>query len=239
MTYTKPLIASALALLFLTPSVEGKSSSLYRRPRRPAEPASMINGRIKTLAPSVAASSLVAVTLPPPKKFTINDLVTIIVRESTSADSKATLETEKEVSLRGQIQDWPNMRLHDLVDFQLTPSTLGDGPIRLGIEYESEFDGEGKRRRTDQFETRVTARIADIKPNGTMVLEARKYIKTDKETVRLLVTGTCRPGDIGPANTVLSTALYDLHVTNEHSGELYQALKKGIFTKFLELLFNF
>ncbi len=228
-----------LTLLLLVPPAPGQSSSLYRRTRRPATPAPMVNGRVKTLASSVASTSLFAVTLPPPKKFAVNDLVTIIVRESTSADSKATLETEKEVTIEGQIRDWPNLRLEDLINFKLTPSTLGDGPIRLGIEYENEFNGEGKRRRTDQFETRVTARISDIKPNGTMVLEARKYIKTDKETVRLLVTGTCRPEDISPANTVLSTALYDLHVTNEHSGELYQASKKGILTKFFELLFNF
>jgi len=228
-----------VSVTLVTPLVRGQSSSLFRTPRQPKTTLPVVNGRVKTLESSVAATSLVAVTLPPPKKFAVHDLVTIIVRESSSADSKATLETEKKVAIDGQIRDWPNLRLHDLAHFTMRPSRLSNGPIRIGIQHENEFDGEGKRRRVDQFETRVTARISDIKPNGTLVLEARKYIKTDKETVRLLVTGTCRPGDISAANTILSTALYDLHVTNEHSGELYRASKKGVLTKFLELLFNF
>ena len=233
------LFLFAIPALLPGPWALGQSSSLFKRSEQPETPISMVNGRRKTLTSSVAATSLMAVTLPPPRKFAVHDLVTIIVRESTSADSKSTLDTKKDLRVDGEITEWPNLQITDLLNMKLRPSKLRNGPIGLGVDYKNEFDGEGNRMRRDQFETRVTSRITDIKPNGTMVLEARKYIKTDKETVRLLVTGTCRPEDISVSNTVLSTSLYDLHVTNEHSGELYKASKKGLLTRFFELLFNF
>ena len=71
------------------------------------------------------------------------------------------------------------------------------------------------------------------------MVEGRKFIKSDKETVRLLITGTYRPQDITPGNTIFSTQLYDLNVTDEHTGELRKASKKGWLTKILEVIFNF
>ena len=137
----------SMVVLVPVPRAQGQSSSLFKRSQQPAAPAPMVNGRRKTLASSVAATSLMAVTLAPPKKYAVHDLVTIIVRESTNADSKSSLDTKKDVSVDGEISEWPNLQLADLINMKLTPSTLGQGPIRVGVEYKNEFAGEGNRSR--------------------------------------------------------------------------------------------
>lgn len=166
-------------------------------------------------------------------------MVTIIIRESVEAVSKATLDTEKSVTFEGEISEFPQLNLRDLLNMKLGPSTFPNGKPKLGVEFDNKFEGEGQRKRSDIFVTRITSRIIDIKPNGTLVLEGRKFIKTDKETVRLLITGTCRPQDVTASNTIFSTQLYDLNVTDEHTGELRNASKKGWLTKILEGIFNF
>ena len=226
-------------IVFCAAAAWAQSSSIYKRTIRPPAPVPMQNGRQLVLRRSIAAQSFVAVKHPEPRRFALHDLITVIIRESVEADSKATLDTEKSVTFEGEISEFPKLNLRDLLNMELGPSTFPNGKPKLGVDFNSEFEGEGQRKRSDTFITRITARIVDIKPNGTLVVEGRKFIKSDKETVRLLITGTCRPQDITPGNTIFSTQLYDLNVTDEHTGELRKASKKGWLTKILEVIFNF
>ena len=44
----------------------------------------------------------------------------------------------------------------------------------------------------------------------------------------LKVTGICRPEDVTPANTVLSSQLHDLKIEKMHKGELKEAAEPGL-----------
>ena len=83
---------------------------------------------------------------------------------------------------------------------------------------------------------RVTAEVVDVKPNGTLVLQARQRIKTDDEEQTFTLTGTCRAEDITPDNTVLSTQLFDKDVTKIHTGAVRDTTKRGLLTKLLDVL---
>lgn len=235
---------TAMLLVMLVGSaVWGQSSSLYVQ-RDPAEQQNRYHMPIEPRQPdpmiaSVRHVSMVAVPLPPPRQFQLHDLVTVIIRESTQTDFSTSLETEKESRFNGEISDFPNLNLAKLAQFILEPSNMEGGNPKVGIRYKNEFDGEGQYRRRDNVVARVTARIIDIKPNGTMVLEARKNIQSDGETAELVLTGVCRADDITVDNTVLSTQLYDLNLNQQNTGELRRSTRKGLLTRFFELLFNF
>ena len=234
----------AAALCFASADVSAQSSSLYHREaqRNAAAAANQVprrDGNQPTLAPAVRAMSLFAIARPEPRTFKKHDLVTIVISESTSADISSSLETNKETSISGEISAFPALRLADLLQLQLRPSNFDRGTPAVGIDFEKEFEGEGDYSRTDQFTARITAQIIDIKPNGTLVLEARKFIRNEDETMRITLTGTCRTDDISADNTVQSTKLFDLHLTKDHDGEIRKATKKGLFTKVFETLFAF
>ncbi len=226
-------------LLIFSGNVMAQSSSLYLvSTEEPATTPPMVNGVPDRLSPALSQASLLAVRLPPPRAFTVHDLVTIIVRESTEADSEAELEATKDYKLSGAVTAWPGVRgLDDLFDLFLKQG-LEENPT-LSVSANKDFQGEGSYNRRDTFTSRVTARIIDIKPNGTMVLEARKFIKSDKESMDMVLTGTCRQEDIAADNTVLSTQLYDLNLTKEHSGELRKATKKGFLSQLFDTIFAF
>ncbi len=63
----------------------------------------------------------------------------------------------------------------------------------------------------------ITARIVDIRPNGNLVLEARKTMRVDDELVENSLTGTVRAEDIPPNNVVLSEKLAELTTTGARS----------------------
>ena len=75
-----------------------------------------------------------------------------------------------------------------------------------------------------------------MKPNGTLVLQARKQIKTDDEEQQFILTGTCRVEDVSADNTILSTQLFDLQLEKNHNGAVRDATKRGWFLKFLDAL---
>lgn len=222
----------------LTLAAQGQSSSLYvEESAAPAITRSQAHGgRPDRLSPALAAVSFSTVNPPEQRFFATHDLVTIIVRESTEAESESTLDTTKDASFDGGIEAWPGFRGLDDVWDLFVKTDLKANP-RLAANFKKQFNGDGEYERTDTFTTRLTARVIDVKPNGTLVLEARKYIKSDKEELDMVLTGTCRAEDVKADNTVLSTQLYDLRLNKDHKGELKNTTKKGILTKIFDVLF--
>ncbi|MCC7191699.1 MAG: flagellar basal body L-ring protein FlgH [Phycisphaeraceae bacterium] len=217
----------------------GQTSSLYVTEVAVPAPKGVGNNPVDRLSPALSSNSLAAVKMPEPRKFAMYDLVTIIIRESTESDSESTLDTKKESKYDGEVSAFPNLQLAKLLQFQLEPSSFSNGNPSLGVNFKSNFKGDGSAKRSDTFTSRITARIIDVKPNGTIVIEARKFIQSDKETLEMVLSGTCRKEDITIDNTILSTQIYDLNLKKIHKGELRNTAKKGFITKVLDGIFNF
>ncbi len=230
-----------LAVLgFVAVLARGQSSSLYVD--EPASPSiarqESHGGRANRLSPALAAVSFTAVSPPEQRFFATHDLVTIIVRESTDASSEASLETKKKGDFGAEVKAWPGIRGMDELWNLFVKTDLVENP-RVDFNFRNNWKGEGDYERKDKFTTRLTARVLDVKPNGTLVLEARKFVKSDKEELDMVLTGTCRAEDVTADNTVLSTQLYDLRLDKKHKGEVRGASKKGIITKIFDTLFAF
>lgn len=177
-------------------------------------------------SPAMAALNRVSFTAsapPEPKHFQAHDLVTIIVREETSFASDGKTDLDKKASANAKIESW----------LKGTWSTLPlkavpvDTPPELKAEAERKIENEGKVNRKDSFIGRLTAEVVDVKPNGTLVVVARKFIKTDEEEQNFELSGTCRVTDITADNTVLSTQLADLTVRKTHAGAVNDTTKRG------------
>jgi len=233
-------ITALLLSLVMAPASFAVSSSLYLvQPTSGPKPVTNSRGEKSPLAPAIARSSFTAVPIPEPRKFEVDDLVTIIIRESQQTQFNSKLDAEKKSDFKGGITGFPNLRLDKLLQFQLTPSAMSKGPVKLGVTYDGKFNGKGDYQRQSSMTGRITARVIDVKPNGTLVLEARKLLKSDDETLQMVLTGTCRAQDVSADNTVLSTQLYDLNLTKKHTGATRDATSKGLLTRLLDLLFNF
>lgn len=211
-----------------------QTSSLYITTQ--PGPVTKIKGKAVNIP--LQEASYHSVGLPEPRVFAVHDFVTIIIREQSTASLDSSLDTKKENKLDGKITAFPAFKLLDILQGRLTPGDPADMPA-VGVDVKNEFKGDGKYTRKDEMTTRLTGQIVDIKPNGTMTIEARTSVQHDDEKLVIGVTGMLRPEDVTADNTVLSTQMYDLRVTKINEGELRSSSKKGILTRILDTIFNF
>ncbi|MFO0858231.1 MAG: flagellar basal body L-ring protein FlgH [Phycisphaerales bacterium] len=182
------------------------------------------------------STSLTMVEAPKPRDFAIHDLVTIIVQEQSRQSSTAKLDTKKDASIKGKINKLPDVA--DLLQLMLD-STDTAPQVEVGADGQQSFKGDGKYERTERLTDKIQATIIDVKPNGTLVLEAKRTIAKDQEVQTMVLSGMCRREDVTGSNTILSSQLADLTVGVESTGEVKDTASKGFFTRVFEVIFNF
>jgi flagellar L-ring protein precursor FlgH len=177
-----------------------------------------------------SAMSIMAVPQQKPRVVKKHDLVTIIVREESQSSSQGTTDLKRNTDLNAQVDAWVSLNLKKLA---LDAHAPGTAPQIKG-EFSRDFKGDASVDRTDTFTARIGAEVMDVKPNGTIVLQAHKHIKSDEEEQEFTLTGTCRAEDIGPDNTVLSNTLNDLDVRKNVKGAAKDTTKRGWITRLLD-----
>ncbi len=234
-----------ISVLVAVPAA-GQSSSLMQRSReiattRPIEASSTppitqgYTGLVRR--PTAAAtrvlqqSSLIAVTPEPPKTFKVHDLLTIVVREQKKFESDAILDNRKDATFDAQLDAF--FRIHDK---KWQQQAFQGGTPKIKGKFGGKLKGDSSSEREDKLQTRITAEIVDVKPNGNLVLEATAFIKSDEEEISMTLTGTCRDLDVMPDNTVLSTQLAEKRIIMKHKGAVYDTASRGWIPRALDWL---
>jgi flagellar L-ring protein precursor FlgH len=183
---------------------------------------------------SVSLNSVSFFSVPETKPRTIkkHDLVTIIVDENTQYSSAGTTDLKKSADFDAKIDAFVRLSLQNLA---LSENSVNTNP-EIKTEGTRDFKGDGSVARTDSMTTRLTAEVLDVKPNGTLVLQARQHIKTDDEEQTMVLSGTCRVEDVTPDNTVLSTQMFDKEVSNTNKGAVRDTTKRGWVPKLLDVV---
>lgn len=179
---------------------------------------------------SIEAVSLIAIPRTPPRKFKPHDLVTIIVKQKKSYESEAKLDTEKKWDINGKLSEW--FRFYE--DHKLGTDRLSNGQPGFKFKFNNKYENDGQSEREDKFETRIQAKVVDVKPNGNLVLEAHQQETHDEEIIDLTLTGTCRSEDVSPANTILSTQVAEMVLVEKNSGAMRDATQRGWVPRLLD-----
>jgi flagellar L-ring protein FlgH len=187
---------------------------------------------------ALRALSMFAVAPAQSRLFHAHDLIQIIVRETTQAASRHELDTEKDSRLRGEVNQWPDLQLANLLNGWVRAGPTDDLP-QVDFRFRKDFKGQGDYNRRDDFTARLTAEVVQVLPNGNLILESRSRMKNDDEEFVLKVTGMCRSEDVTAANAIQSSQLHDLNIEKINSGELKKANQKGILSKVLDTFFAF
>lgn len=182
-------------------------------------------------------TSFFSVPEPEPRTIRKHDLVTIVVREESAFSIQGTTDTKRDSAIEAKIDEFVKLKLSN---FEIKGGAIGANPPSLKASGNRTFKGEATVDRTESLTTRITGEVVDVKPNGTLVLQARKSIKTDDEEQQMTLTGTCRVEDITAAdNTVLSTQLYDLRAEKTHKGAVRSATKRTWLNNILDAISPF
>jgi flagellar L-ring protein precursor FlgH len=185
--------------------------------------------------PRIADISFFAVPPPPRRVIRQHDLITIIVKEQSEFKSDGSTKLDKKADLSAAINQFIRLNLKSIA----LENTVGGVTPSIDLEGEMGFDGKGSAERKDSLSVRMQAEVVDVKPNGNLVLQSRRRIKTDDEERLFLVSGIVRVQDVTTDNTVLSTQMYDFDLRQETKGTVREATKRGWLPRLLDAISPF
>ncbi len=173
----------------------------------------------------------------------VNDLVTIIINESTSAQKKATTSASRDSSSNYGLDSFFGMN----TDFNIHNLPLINGFYKAGNIFspsvkgsaQSEFSGQGDTSRTGRITGTITAKVVEVLPNGNLVIESRKEIFVNNEKEILVLRGIIRPDDITQSNTILSQYVADAQIFLVGEGTLGDKQSQGWLVRFLDKIWPF
>lgn len=225
------------AMIVMAAGGTASAQSLFRVPQQ-APQAQLAADGSPMMPPNenLKAASMMYIEPPKPRKFEIHQQIMILIDESSQATSKESLETKKDMQIDAALKKFPSLK--DLIEGELK---TGDRSVtaEVGASDKQKYKGEGTYQRNDRFTAKISASVIDVKPNGLLVIEARKSITTNGETKTIVLSGMCRREDVTNANTVLSSQLADLNIVQNTEGELRDSSDKGWITRVLEAVFSF
>ena len=159
----------------------------------------------------------------------VNDIVTVRVIESISGSGAADSALAKSSSSLAALTNLFGLesKFPDSID----PTSL------VNAASETDFEGGGATNRSGALSAIVTTRVAEVLPNGDLVLEGVREVEINGDRQMLLLTGIVRPEDIGPNNVVMSPAVGQLRIRYFGEGLIKDTLKPGWITKILNKIF--
>ena len=139
------------------------------------------------------------------KARNVNDTITILASVQTTAAQSGSVDSERTLTSSSSITGLLGR----------TPSAVN--PLLSG-QSSSVLKGQGSTASNTTFSTSLTGQVIAVFPNGNLVVQAERQIFMNNQHENIIVRGLVRPGDIGPANTVPSSALSNLEIEMKGKG---------------------
>lgn len=206
-------IAALLLLLACGRMASAQNSSLYQR----------VSQDGKQVQLTLDNSSWTYRALPPPKELRINDLVSIRVDVSSQTVSEGEAQRRRNLLYDGILRDWLILKGID----EVKPSGQSGGNPRVQGQINGLFRAQSDLETVESVKFNITATIADIRPNGTLVLEAHAGVQVNDMQWEYSLSGICRPEDIGPDNVLLSQNISELSVYKRERGQIRDSYRRG------------
>jgi flagellar L-ring protein precursor FlgH len=146
----------------------------------------------------------------------VGDLVTILVADNTSALATGATTTSRKTSAVHNITSVAGIA---------TPQLAG----LLNMSGDQELAGTGQTANAMTITTSISARVIQVTPNGSMLVEGVKNIGVNSEKQTITVRGLIRPADVTTANTITSSQVANLSLQVDGKGVVGDAIRRPHF----------
>jgi len=225
-------IAAALAFVFLCPCNTGakvvknaqqlREEYLARVTQSSTPPDQAVTGSL--WIPGGALTNLAGDY----KAAHVHDTIIIHIVHQTTATATGTTDTQRAYNMTSAITGLPG-----------GVGTSGVNPL-YASNSGTKLKGQGSVSNNSTLQTSLSGQVIAVLPNGNLVVEAQREVLLNHERETAVVRGIARPGDVGPDNTVQSTALSDLEVELKGKGVITDVTRQpNRFVRTMEWLFSF
>lgn len=158
----------------------------------------------------------------------VGDIVTVVVSETAATQSSQSKKSTKESSIDTGVTSFlfPGSRLGTHNGVLPAASMTG----------KSDFSGGGQVANSQSLTARAAVLVADVLPNGNLVIEGARMVTFSGEKQYVVLHGIVRPEDITSLNTVASSNIADVRIEFISEGSLTDAQKKAWLVKLYDKL---
>lgn len=160
------------------------------------------------------------------KAKAVGDLITVLIEETSTATKDGKTTSSKQNSLSGSLSFG-----HPKMDDRPTAWTNMSLPS-YALDTKGSFQGAGSIQNNDKFVTKITAKVMEVLPNGNMLIEGKRMITLQQETVEMVLTGVIRPNDVAKDNTIQSSSIADAAIRYSSSGPIAREQERGLLMSF-------
>lgn len=152
------------------------------------------------------------------KASRVNDLVTIIVNENTSAVATGDVKTARTSSAQSAIQAAGGVT-----------RAVGPWANLAKANTATALQGQGSTSRGATLTTTMSARITHLLPNGYLVVEGVKRVQVNSENQIITVRGVLRPVDLDVTNSIPSDRIAQMEVQVNGKGVIGDSIHRPWF----------
>lgn len=152
----------------------------------------------------------------------VGDIITIVLRENTSASKSAGTNTSRETAVD----------LQPIAGLGGNAVNIGNESIQLGINSANEFDGNAAANQSNSLNGNISVTVTQVMPNQNLVVRGEKWLTLNNGDEYIRLTGIVRAADISPDNEVVSSKVANARIQYSGTGTFAKAQQQGWLTKF-------
>lgn len=163
----------------------------------------------------------------------VGDIILVQIIEATDAANEAKSNSKRDNSIDNSIDSILGLPLDraSVLGYGISPTVKASST--------SDFKTDGKTERNGNISAVISARVTRLLPSGNMVISGKKQTRVNDESQYILLSGTIRPEDISPRNTILSNSIADLKIDYYGSGLLGDQQGKGWINRVIDKIWPF
>jgi len=174
---------------------------------------------------------LAHVPMPQPRTLKLNDIVIVTVDEKSHVLSEGEMDRRKNASLQAALKDWI---IFSPRSFGIRPDPQSAGEPKIDGQWDNKYRAQADFEARDAMKFTIAARVVDVRPNGTLVIEGRRTIKHNEDSWEYFLLGVIRPEDVKPNNTIESEKIAELRIWKRESGHVRDGYRRGWLMEWLD-----
>ena len=170
---------------------------------------------------------------PQPREIKVHDIITIVVNEKAEVVLDSRFNRQRQASLKAELKEF--MRLGESGNL----TTAADNQPKIDATLNGRLQSTGALKDSEGVRYRIAAFVVDIRPNGNLVLEAKKSFRQKDDFWEYSLTGILRFEDIQANNTALSENIANLSIVKRQRGKVFNSTRRPWGIKLYDMFFPF
>jgi flagellar L-ring protein FlgH len=164
----------------------------------------------------------------------LNDIVTIVISETSTGSNDASTNTSRTSKTTANISALFG------IDTSIIKSNPNMGTqISVGGGSDNNMKGAGDTSRSSKLNAQIAGRVIKVFENGNMIIEGRRQVTVNAEDQYIVITGIIRPEDVTPENFVHSRNISDARIIYTGMGVINDKSHPGWGTRILDWVWPF